>query len=130
MSRPFNICSVAMAAGVGAVLTLASATPSQAAWEPTRPVEFVIPAGTGGGADIMARTIPGIVTKHNLMKQPMVVIDKAGGPGGEGFLDVKSSANESPQDHHHPVEPVHDADRYGDSLQLERSQPGRHARAR
>ena len=41
----------------------------------------------------MARTIQGIVTKHNLMKQPMVVINKAGGAGGEGFLDVKSSAN-------------------------------------
>jgi putative tricarboxylic transport membrane protein len=62
-------------------------------WEPTRPVEFIIPAGTGGGADIMARTIQGIVTKHNLMKQPMVVINKAGGAGGEGFLDVKGSAN-------------------------------------
>ena len=40
----------------------------------------------------MARTIQGIVTKHNLMKQPMVVINKAGGAGGEGFLDVKASA--------------------------------------
>jgi putative tricarboxylic transport membrane protein len=50
-----------------------------AAWEPTRPVEFIVPAGTGGGADQMARTIQGIVTKHNLMKQPMVVINKSGG---------------------------------------------------
>src|SRR5512132_2114087 len=65
--------------------------PALAAWEPTRPVEFVIPAGTGGGADQMARTIQGIVTKYNLMKQPMVVINKAGGAGGEGFLDVKAS---------------------------------------
>src|SRR5258705_13585796 len=40
----------------------------------------------------MARTIQGIVTKHNLMKQPMVVINKAGGAGGEGFLDVKASS--------------------------------------
>jgi putative tricarboxylic transport membrane protein len=64
---------------------------AQAAWEPTRPVEFIIPAGTGGGADIMARTIQGIVTKHNLMKQSMVVINKSGGAGGEGFLDVKNS---------------------------------------
>ena len=54
-------------------------------------MEFIIPAGTGGGADQMARTIQGIVTKHNLMKQPMVVINKAGGAGGEGFLDVKAS---------------------------------------
>ncbi|MBZ0122438.1 MAG: tripartite tricarboxylate transporter substrate binding protein [Roseovarius sp.] len=66
--------------------------PAVAAWEPTRPVEFIIPAGTGGGADQMARTIQGIVTKHNLMKQPMVVINKSGGAGGEGFLDVKGSA--------------------------------------
>ena len=67
--------------------------PAQAQWQPTRPVEFIIPAGTGGGADLMARTIQGIVTKHNLMKTPMVVINKAGGAGGEGFLDVKNSRN-------------------------------------
>jgi len=66
--------------------------PAVAAWEPTRPVEFIIPAGTGGGADQMARTIQGIITKHGLMKQPMVVINKSGGAGGEGFLDVKNSA--------------------------------------
>jgi putative tricarboxylic transport membrane protein len=67
------------------------AVPAMAAWEPVRPVEFIVPAGTGGGADQMARTIQGIVTKHNLMKQPMVVINKSGGAGGEGFLDLKGS---------------------------------------
>ena len=33
---------------------------AHAAWEPTKPVEFVVPAGTGGGADQMARLIQGI----------------------------------------------------------------------
>jgi putative tricarboxylic transport membrane protein len=80
-----------MAVALGAALAGASTIPATAAWEPTRPVEFIIPAGPGGGADIMARTIQGIIAKHNLMKQPMVVINKAGGAGGEGFLDVKSS---------------------------------------
>ena len=61
------------------------------AWEPTRTVEFIVPAGTGGGADQMARVIQGIIAKHQLMKQTMVVINKAGGAGGEGFLDVKNS---------------------------------------
>src|SRR5262245_41111914 len=84
--------------GLGAVAALWIAqafipSPAGAAWEPTRPVEFIVPAGTGGGADQMARTIQGIVTKHNLMKQSMVVINKAGGAGGEGFLDVKNSRN-------------------------------------
>src|SRR4051794_10620224 len=56
-------------------------TTGSAAWEPTRTVEIIVPAGTGGGADQMARGVQGIVTKHNLMKQPMVVINKAGGAG-------------------------------------------------
>jgi putative tricarboxylic transport membrane protein len=62
-----------------------------AAWEPTKTVEFVVPAGTGGGADQMARFVQGIVAKHKLMREPMVVINKAGGAGAEGFLDVKES---------------------------------------
>ena len=76
------------AALVGAVLT---ALAPAFAWEPTKTVEFIVPAGTGGGADQMARLIQSIIAKHNLMKQPMVVVNKAGGAGGEGFLDVKSS---------------------------------------
>jgi putative tricarboxylic transport membrane protein len=83
---------------LGAVATLWIAqafapAPALAAWEPTRPIEFIVPAGTGGGADQMARTIQGIVTKYNLTKQPVVVINKSGGAGGEGFLDVKNSRN-------------------------------------
>ncbi|MBE0704766.1 MAG: tripartite tricarboxylate transporter substrate binding protein [Afipia sp.] len=66
---------------------------AMAAWEPTRPVELVVPAGTGGGADQMARVVQGIISKHNLMKQPMIVVNKSGGAGGEGFLDVKGSRN-------------------------------------
>jgi len=90
MSRATQFCKFA-AFGAVALSPLCAMAPASAAWEPTRPVEFIIPAGTGGGADIMARTIQGIVTKHNLMKQPMVVINKSGGAGGEGFLDVKNS---------------------------------------
>src|SRR6266850_2720056 len=59
------------------------------AWEPTKPIEFVIPAGTGGGADQMARLIAGIAEKHKLSPRPLIVINKSGGAGGEGFLHVK-----------------------------------------
>jgi tripartite-type tricarboxylate transporter receptor subunit TctC len=62
-----------------------------AAWEPTKPVEFVVPAGTGGGADQMARLLQGIVQKHNLMKQPLIVVNKSGGAGAEGFLHIKEA---------------------------------------
>jgi tripartite-type tricarboxylate transporter receptor subunit TctC len=81
----------AAAAAVLATTTLFAAGAAQAAWEPTKPVEFVVPAGTGGGADQMARLIQGVVVKHNLMKQPLVVVNKSGGAGAEGFLDVKGA---------------------------------------
>jgi tripartite-type tricarboxylate transporter receptor subunit TctC len=51
----------------------------------------VIPAGTGGGADQMARLLQGIVVKNNLMKQSLIPINKSGGAGAEGFLDVKGA---------------------------------------
>jgi putative tricarboxylic transport membrane protein len=93
MNRSQKQYGFALAAGMGAALALVPAVTAQAAWEPTRPVEFIIPAGTGGGADIMARTIQGIVSKHSLMKQPLLPINKSGGAGGEGFLDVKAATN-------------------------------------
>src|SRR2546430_17119615 len=39
----------------------------------------------------MARIIQGIIAKNKLMKEPMVVINKAGGAGAGGVLDVKES---------------------------------------
>jgi len=76
---------------IGASVLAAVSAPASAAWEPTKPVEFVVPAGAGGGADQMARFLQGVITKHNLAKQPLTVINKAGGAGAEGFLDVKAS---------------------------------------
>ena len=66
-----------------------------AAWQPTKTVEFIVPAGTGGGADQMARFIQGIVTKNKLMGSSMVVVNKGGGAGAEGFLDVKNSKGDA-----------------------------------
>ena len=74
------------AAATAAVL---SAPRAHAAWEPTKSIEFIVPAGTGGGADQMARFIQGVATKHKLTKQPIVVVNKGGGAGAEAFLDVK-----------------------------------------
>ena len=54
-------------------------------------MEFVVPAGTGGGADQMARLIQGIVIKHKLMKEPMIVVNKSAGAGAEGFLEIKGA---------------------------------------
>ncbi len=80
--------AIALAAMLGAAF---AAIPAAQAWEPTKTVEFIVPAGTGGGADQMARIVQSIVAKHNLMKQSLVVVNKSGGAGAEGFLDVKGA---------------------------------------
>ena len=73
-----------------AMAALFSLAPAHA-WEPTKTVEFIVPAGTGGGADQMARFIQSVIAKNNLMKQSMVVVNKGGGAGAEGFLDMKGA---------------------------------------
>jgi putative tricarboxylic transport membrane protein len=83
-----NVCrTLAFASGICSVVAM----PAFAAWEPTKPVEFIVPAGTGGGADQMARFLQGVIAKNNLMKQPLIVVNKSGGAGAEGFLDVKEA---------------------------------------
>ena len=72
------LCNTFVKTIVAAATILGLSVPATVlAWEPDKPVEFIVPAGTGGGADQMARLIQGIVTKHNLMKQPMVVVNKS-----------------------------------------------------
>jgi putative tricarboxylic transport membrane protein len=82
-TKHFAACAVAF-------MATALTTPAAQAWEPTKPIEFVVPAGTGGGADQMARFIQGVVAKNKLANQPIVVVNKSGGAGAEGFLDVKA----------------------------------------
>jgi putative tricarboxylic transport membrane protein len=74
-----------------AALTFALVGPALAAWEPTKPVEVIVPAGAGGASDQMARTIQGIVVKHQLMKLPMLIMNKSGASGAEGIMDVKGA---------------------------------------
>jgi tripartite-type tricarboxylate transporter receptor subunit TctC len=84
-----------LAAAVSAIaIALAMPAAHAQTWKPTKTVEFIVPAGTGGGADQMARLIDAIIKKNNFMDQPMVVMNKGGGAGAEGFLDVKNSKSD------------------------------------
>ena len=89
--RSLNV-SVAL---LGIALMMGSLAAPVAAWEPTKPVEFVVPAGTGGGADQMARLIAPLVDKYKLSPRPLVVVNKAGGAGAEGFTYVKAKSGDA-----------------------------------
>jgi len=84
-----KLVSMVRAAQGAVALALAAVVVPALAWEPSKPIEFVVPAGTGGGADQMARFIQGVAAKNKLTSQPIIVVNKSGGAGAEGFLDVK-----------------------------------------
>jgi len=65
--------------------------PALAEWKPSKPVEFVVTAGAGGGTDIFARAVQAAVQKNNLMSQPIIVTIKGGGSGAEGYVYGKSA---------------------------------------
>ena len=94
MKTAFRVKTLVFAVAASCAFTLTSVGAHAEAWKPTKTVEFIVPAGIGGGADQMARFIQGVIAKYKLMDQPMVVVNKGGGAGAEGFLDVKGSDKE------------------------------------
>ena len=79
----------ALAVGIG---TIALGRPAFAqAWQPTRDVEFVIPFGVGGGADLMARVIQKIITDERLVPVAVNPVNRPGGGGAVGIAYVAAS---------------------------------------
>ena len=77
--RSVRALAATLLTAAAATAALLGAPKAHAAWEPTKSIEFIVPAGTGGGADQMARFIQGVATKHKLTNQPIVVVNKGGG---------------------------------------------------
>jgi tripartite-type tricarboxylate transporter receptor subunit TctC len=80
--------SLGVVAGFGTV-TYSTDADAQSSWTPRKPVEFVIMAGKGGGADRLARFIQGIIVKNKLSPRPFVPVNKGGGSGAEALRYLK-----------------------------------------
>jgi len=77
---------------VGATALAASAFSGAAtAWEPTKPIDFVIMAGAGGGADQIARFIQSVAEKGDMTPRPLIPNNKGGGSGAEALLALNST---------------------------------------
>ena len=85
-----KLLSLGLALGVGLGFTVASVD-SAKAWEPKKPVEFVIMAGKGGGADKAVRFIQSIIAKNKLSSKPFTPVNKPGGSGAEALVHVKNA---------------------------------------
>jgi putative tricarboxylic transport membrane protein len=67
---------------------------AEAAWKPSRPIEFVVTSGAGGGTDNFARVVQAIILKHKFIDQAIVAVNKGGGSGAEGFVYAKTQAKD------------------------------------
>ncbi|MDJ0777645.1 MAG: tripartite tricarboxylate transporter substrate-binding protein [Gammaproteobacteria bacterium] len=74
---------------VALVSTGMFASAAHAEWSPKKPVEFIIMAGTGGGADQIARLLQGLIEKKGLSPRPFIPINKPGGSGAEALRYLK-----------------------------------------
>ena len=79
-----------MAAGAAALGFVGLSSAAQA-WEPNKPIDFVIMAGKGGGADKMARLMQSIVEENKLSPRPLVPVNKPGGSGAEALVYLNTA---------------------------------------
>lgn len=79
-----RLTGLVLALGFG-LISVAGVKPAAAEWAPKKPVEFIIMAGTGGGADQLARLLQGLIEKKKLSPQPFIPINKPGGSGAEAL---------------------------------------------
>ena len=81
-------------AALAAAALLSSASVPAFAWEPSKPIEIVVPAA-GGGADQLAREIAKVIESEKLAKQKVVVTNMGAASGAQGYLYVKNKKGDA-----------------------------------
>ena len=85
----FGLC-LTLAGSLGVAVTEAQAQ----GWEPQKPIELVIMAGKGGGADKMARRFKRIIEDEELLPVELVPVNKPENSGAEALAYMaKNSGN-------------------------------------
>ena len=80
----------AAVAFIAAMLPMAAS----ADWAPKKPIDFVIMAGKGGGADKMARLMQSVIQKNKMSSMPLTPINKSGGTGAEALVHLKQKTGD------------------------------------
>jgi len=79
--------------GIAATATMIGVSAAYA-WEPSKPIEFVVTSSAGGGTDNFARIVQSVITKNKLIDQPIIVTNKGGGSGAEGYIYARGAAGD------------------------------------
>ncbi len=72
-----------------ALISLAATTMAHAQWTPSKPVQFIVMAGKGGGADKATRFLVDVIAKNKLAPVSFEVINMPGGSGTEALSTLK-----------------------------------------
>jgi tripartite-type tricarboxylate transporter receptor subunit TctC len=65
------------------------------AWEPQKPVEFVVMAGKGGGADKAVRLLQSIIASEDMAPVPFTPVNKPGGSGAEALVHLNGKKGDN-----------------------------------
>ena len=82
--RTVLLTAAAALGGLGATAATAQS------WQPTRNVEYIVPAGPGAALDTAARELKDLIDRMKLSPMPMLVSNK---PGGAGMVAMGTLAN-------------------------------------
>ncbi len=74
---------------ISSVLPLWLAAPANAAWQPSKPITFIVMAGKGGGADKAVRFLVKTMTARNLLGVPFEIINIPGNSGGDALAELQ-----------------------------------------
>lgn len=75
-----------LALGAGLAVSLGMTSTAMAEFQPKKPIEFVVMAGKGGGADKAVRLMQSIIAKNKMAPVPVTPINKPGGSGAEALV--------------------------------------------
>nr|NIS40161.1 tripartite tricarboxylate transporter substrate binding protein [Desulfuromonadales bacterium] len=84
-----------LALGAGIAVSMGMTTAASAEWQPQKPIEFVVMAGKGGGADKAVRLMQSIIAKNNMAPVPVTPINKPGGTGAEALVYLKGKKGDN-----------------------------------
>ncbi len=86
MAKSIKKITLAIALAAAALMTAVGfQSPAMAEWSPKKPIELIIMAGAGGGADQIARLLQGLAEQKDLSPRPIIPINKPGGSGAEAL---------------------------------------------
>ncbi len=95
LQRSGRMLGLALGLTGATALVAGVSSAAMAEWKPQKPIEFVVMAGKGGGADKAVRFMQSIIAKEKLAAVPVIPVNKPGGSGAEALVYMKGKKGDN-----------------------------------